>query len=112
MQLERLDEEVDGAVLDRLDGFGDAAEAGHHDRLDVGIAPDRLLSSTAMPLASGRCRSITRPSYAEEASRRSTAAAASAHSATAKPAGSSDSAKRLPQVGVVFDDSSRTIERC
>ena len=42
-QLERLDQEVDGAVLDRLDRLFDAAEAGDHDRPDLGIARQRCL---------------------------------------------------------------------
>ena len=40
-ELERLDEEVDGAALDGLDRFLDTAEAGHHDRLDFGVAGER-----------------------------------------------------------------------
>ncbi len=40
-QLERLDEEVDGAALDRGDGFLDAAEPGHHDGEDLGVARQR-----------------------------------------------------------------------
>ena len=42
-QLERLDQEVDGAALDRGDRFGDAAEAGHHDRADLRIAIERFV---------------------------------------------------------------------
>ena len=37
-QLERLDQEVDRAALDRRDRFGDAAEAGHHHRTNLRVA--------------------------------------------------------------------------
>ena len=37
-ELERLDQEVDGAALDRGDCFGDAAEPGHDDRPDLRVA--------------------------------------------------------------------------
>ena len=37
-QLERLDEEVDRAALDRRDRFFDAAEPGHDDRHDFRVA--------------------------------------------------------------------------
>jgi hypothetical protein len=36
-KLERLDQEVDRPLFDRLDGLGHAAEAGHHDREYLGV---------------------------------------------------------------------------
>ncbi len=37
-QLERLDQEIDRAALDRGDRFGDTAEAGHHHRANLRVA--------------------------------------------------------------------------
>ena len=56
-QLERLDQEVDGAALDRLHRFVDAAEAGHDDAADVRVAGERLVEhvhAVARRAAAGR----------------------------------------------------------
>ena len=83
-QLERLDQEVDGAALDRRDRFRDAAEAGHDDRADLRVALERLvehLSCRRRRAGAGRRRGRRRQRTAS----RSMASAASAACAAAKP---------------------------
>ncbi len=103
-ELERLDQEVDGAALDRRDRLVDAAEAGDDDaadRRDSGRAPRRGRPCRWRRAAAGR-----RPGRRRRSRRRrlDRVGARSPTRTGAKPSASSDSTTICAKVGFVFDD--------
>ena len=101
-QLERLDQEVDGAALHRLNRLGDAAEAGHDDGLDLRVARDRLLEHR-------HAAGVGEVQVDDEAvvgkGLQSLPGAGRVGGLRDGKAGAFERfAERLPQVGVIFDD--------
>ena len=106
-ELKRLDQEVDGAVFDRLYGLGDPAEARHDDGLDIGIPADGAFqNSHAAGVGQVKVDHQTVVRIGLEALDGRRGVRAFGHG---EAAGFERLRKRLPQVGIVFDDQDRAL---